>query len=101
MAPTRCGSCTTGRREVLVLDANLPDMNGYEVLARLRALPALAQVPAFMCSADAMPEDLQRARDAGFQGYWTKPIEMGGGERGTRRAATFAAGLSPAAAARR
>ena len=62
--------------EVLVLDANLPDMSGFEVLRRLRELPALARVPAYMCSADAMPEDIQRARDAGFEGYWTKPIEM-------------------------
>lgn len=62
--------------QVLVLDANLPDMNGYELLGLLRQRPELAGVPAFMCSADAMPEDLQRARDAGFQGYWTKPIEM-------------------------
>jgi len=61
---------------VLVLDANLPDMNGHELLARLRRLPALAGLPAFMCSADAMPEDLQRARANGFQDYWTKPIEM-------------------------
>jgi PAS domain S-box-containing protein len=62
--------------QVLVLDANLPDMSGFEVLRRLRELPGLAGVPAFMCSADAMPEDIQRARDAGFEGYWTKPIEM-------------------------
>jgi PAS domain S-box-containing protein len=62
--------------QVLVLDANLPDMSGFEVLRRLRELPALADVPAYMCSADAMPEDIQRARDAGFDGYWTKPIEM-------------------------
>jgi PAS domain S-box-containing protein len=63
--------------QVLVLDANLPDMSGFEVLRRLRELPSLAGVPAYMCSADAMPEDIQRARDAGFEGYWTKPIEMG------------------------
>jgi PAS domain S-box-containing protein len=62
--------------QVLVLDAHLPDMNGHELLARLRALPALAHLPAFMCSADAMPEDLERARQSGFHGYWTKPIEM-------------------------
>ncbi|MFT3665713.1 PAS domain-containing protein [Piscinibacter sp.] len=62
--------------QVLVLDANLPDMNGHELLRRLREQPALAGVPAFMCSADAMPEDLERARASGFQGYWTKPIEM-------------------------
>ncbi|MBX3608073.1 MAG: response regulator, partial [Piscinibacter sp.] len=62
--------------EVLVLDAHLPDMSGHEVLRRLREMPALAQVPAYMCSADAMPEDIRRAMDAGFTGYWTKPIEM-------------------------
>jgi len=62
--------------QVLVLDANLPDMTGFEVLRRLRERPALARVPAYMCSADAMPEDLQRAREAGFDGYWTKPIEL-------------------------
>ena len=63
--------------QVLVLDANLPDMNGHELLQRLRQRPELAGAPAFMCSADAMPEDLERARASGFQGYWTKPIEIG------------------------
>lgn len=63
--------------EVLVLDANLPDMSGYEVLTRLRKMPALASVPAFMCSADAMEADKQRAAAAGFIGYWTKPIDIG------------------------
>ncbi len=62
--------------QVLVLDANLPDMHGHELLGRLRRLPRLEEVPAFMCSADAMPEDLSRARDAGFLDYWTKPIEL-------------------------
>jgi CheY-like chemotaxis protein len=62
--------------DVLVLDAHLPDMNGFDVLLRLRALPGLADVPAYMCSADAMDDDLQRATDAGFAGYWTKPIDI-------------------------
>ena len=62
--------------DVLVLDANLPDMSGFEVLARLRQLPGLAATPAFMCSADAMDEDLRRASEAGFVGYWTKPINI-------------------------
>jgi CheY-like chemotaxis protein len=64
--------------EVLVLDAHLPGMSGFDVLRQLRQLPALARTPAFMCSADAMPEDLQRARAAGFVGYWTKPIDIAG-----------------------
>ena len=62
--------------ELLVLDAHLPDTSGQALLARLRALPGLAVVPACMCSADDLPEDLQRAADAGFDRYWTKPVTV-------------------------
>lgn len=64
------------RPQVLVLDAHLPGMSGYEVLVQLREQPGLREVPAFMCSADALPDDVQRALDAGFAGYWTKPIDI-------------------------
>jgi PAS domain S-box-containing protein len=63
--------------EVLVLDAHLPGASGFDVLRLLRALPGLDNVPAYMCSADAMPDDVQRAYEAGFSGYWTKPIDVG------------------------
>jgi len=62
--------------DVLVLDAHLPGMSGFEVLQALRTLPDLVNTPAFMCSADAMPEDVARAQAAGFTGYWTKPIDI-------------------------
>jgi PAS domain S-box-containing protein len=62
--------------EVLVLDAHLPGMSGFDVLRELRLLPGLATAPAFMCSADAMPDDVQRAYEAGFIGYWTKPVDI-------------------------
>lgn len=62
--------------EVLVIDAHLPGMTGFEVLRALRTLPGLADVPAYMCSADALPEDIERAREEGFVGYWTKPIDI-------------------------
>ena len=62
--------------EVLVLDANLPDGTGIEMLSRLRALPGLADVPAFMCSANSLPEDVKAALAAGFDGYWMKPIDI-------------------------
>jgi CheY-like chemotaxis protein len=64
------------RPEALVLDAHLPGMNGYELLLQLRGRPGLANTPAFMCSADALPEDMERGRRAGFVGYWTKPIDI-------------------------
>lgn len=64
------------RPEVLVIDAHLPGMTGFEVLRALRTLPGLAATPAYMCSADALPEDIERAREEGFVGYWTKPIDI-------------------------
>ena len=62
--------------DVLVLDAHLPGMSGFDVLRALRTLPHLGSTPAFMCSADAMPDDVARATAAGFEGYWTKPIDI-------------------------
>lgn len=61
---------------LLLLDMHLPDMNGYELLARLRALPGLEHTPAVVVSADAMPEDLARATRHGFAAYWTKPVSV-------------------------
>lgn len=74
--PTALEMAREFQPDVLVLDAHLPGMSGFEVLQALRALPALALVPAYMCSADAMPDDLARAQAAGFVGYWTKPIDI-------------------------
>ncbi|HEX6706965.1 MAG TPA: ATP-binding protein [Albitalea sp.] len=62
--------------DVLVLDAHLPGMDGFELLDALRRQPGLGHVPAFMCSADAMPDDVERAARAGFAGYWSKPINI-------------------------
>lgn len=68
--------CEENRPDVLVLDAHLPGMSGFEVLESLRRMPGLDSTPAFMCSADAMPEDIARAKKAGFVGYWSKPIDI-------------------------
>lgn len=62
---------------VLVLDANLPDIDGFELLRQLRLMTGLAEVPAFMWSADSSEEILRRAEHAGFEGFWSKPIDLG------------------------
>ncbi len=62
--------------DVLVLDANLPDMSGYELLGALRSQLGLTLIPAFMCSADAQAEDIARAMNSGFTGFWPKPIDI-------------------------
>jgi PAS domain S-box-containing protein len=62
--------------ELFIIDMNLPGVTGTELLRALRLHPTLAGVPAVVCSADAMPEDRARALAAGFDHYWTKPIDV-------------------------
>lgn len=66
----------TRQPAVLVIDAHLPSMSGYELLPLLRGIPGLERVPAYMCSADSSHEDRTRAAQAGFDGYWCKPIDI-------------------------
>jgi PAS domain S-box-containing protein len=61
---------------LVLIDMQLPDFNGVEVLRQLRADPATASLRCVALSANAMPEDVQSARAAGFDDYWTKPIDM-------------------------
>ena len=62
--------------DVVLLDIQLPGFDGFEVLRRLRAMPATAQLPVVAVSANAMPADRERAAAAGFADYVTKPIEI-------------------------
>jgi CheY-like chemotaxis protein len=61
---------------LVLLDMQLPDLDGLEVLRRLRADPATAAIPVIAVSANAMPEDIRRAVDAGIDDYWTKPLDF-------------------------
>ncbi|HEV7194038.1 MAG TPA: response regulator [Jatrophihabitantaceae bacterium] len=63
------------RPDLVVLDLQLPDMDGYEVLARLREQPQLEQVPVIAVTAYAMVGDRDAALAAGFDGYLAKPID--------------------------
>ena len=54
----------------------VPDMNGAEVVQRLRAAPATAGLRCIALSADVMAGQIAAARAAGFDDYWTKPIDV-------------------------
>jgi len=60
---------------LILLDIQLPRMDGYEVARRLRDQPALRQVPIVACTSYAMPGDRQKALAAGCDGYLEKPID--------------------------
>ncbi|OYU42542.1 MAG: hypothetical protein CFE44_23395 [Burkholderiales bacterium PBB4] len=66
----------THRPDLILLDINLPDGNGYAVLAELRADPRTRNIPAVAVTASAMPSDKKRALDAGFNEYIAKPIDV-------------------------
>ena len=62
--------------DVVLIDMNLPDMHGAEVIRRLRATPATRALRCIALSADVMAGQIEAARAAGFDDYWTKPIEV-------------------------
>jgi hypothetical protein len=65
------------RPDLVLIDMQLPDFDGLEVLRRLRADPQTASLTCIALSANAMPEDIARALAAGMNDYWTKPIDFG------------------------
>ena len=62
--------------DVILMDINLPDINGYEALKILRSDPATAHIPLVAISANAMPRDIKTGMEAGFSRYITKPIKV-------------------------
>jgi CheY-like chemotaxis protein len=60
--------------DLLLLDMQLPDIDGMEVLQRLKKDDATRELRVIVLSANAMPEDLRRARVLGAEEYWTKPL---------------------------
>ncbi|MBE0547471.1 MAG: response regulator, partial [Rubrivivax sp.] len=66
----------THRPALILLDINLPEMDGYAVMQCLREHEATRAIPVLAISANAMPRDIERGKAAGFAGYVTKPIDM-------------------------
>jgi len=62
--------------DLVLVDLQLPDFDGYEVLRRLRADPRTRSIPCVALSANAMREDIERGLAGGFTDYWTKPIDF-------------------------
>lgn len=61
---------------LVLMDMNLPDMNGLQLMALVRAEPRFATLRCIALSADVMDDQRQRARAAGFEDYWLKPIDV-------------------------
>jgi len=64
------------RPDLILLDINLPDMDGYEVLKRLQTFEGTKEIPVIAISANAMPRDVRKGDEAGFRNYLTKPLDV-------------------------
>lgn len=62
--------------DLILLDINLPGMNGYEVLKILRLSDTLSDIPVIAISANAMAGDIRRGLEAGFDHYLSKPVQL-------------------------
>jgi len=61
---------------VILVDIHMPEMDGFEVMARLRAMPNSASVPIIALTAMVMKGDRERTLEAGCSGYIEKPIDV-------------------------
>ena len=66
------------RVDLILLDINLPDIDGYEVVRRLRSSsnPGLAQVPVIALTANALKGDAGKVLEAGCDAYMSKPFDI-------------------------
>jgi len=62
--------------DMIILDINLPGMDGYAAIARLKANENTRDIPVIALSAAAMSQDIKRGKKAGFLHYLTKPINI-------------------------
>jgi CheY-like chemotaxis protein len=62
--------------DLLLLDIHLPDIDGFQVLARLRAEAATQHITVVAVTAQAMAGDVKRVLAAGFDDYLAKPLDL-------------------------
>jgi CheY-like chemotaxis protein len=62
--------------DLILLDINMPGMDGYQVLDVLKSSPRLKHIPVVAVTANAMPRDIARGKQAGFADYLTKPLHI-------------------------
>ncbi len=62
--------------DLILMDYQLPGIDGIEAFRRIRGDAATAHIPIMAVTASAMPEEAKKMKDAGFDGFQTKPINV-------------------------
>jgi two-component system cell cycle response regulator DivK len=62
--------------DLILMDINLPEMDGYTLTAQIRSLPNMGTVPIIALTANVMKGDRERSLEAGCDGYIQKPVDI-------------------------
>lgn len=74
--PTGIEMALRVKPDLILMDMNLPDVDGYEMTRRVRAIPELANIPIIAMTANVMQGDREKTLQAGCNGYIPKPIDV-------------------------
>jgi two-component system, cell cycle response regulator DivK len=66
----------TATPDLILMDINMPDIDGYTLTTSLKAMPRLQEVPIIAMTANVMRGDRERSLEAGCDGYIQKPIDV-------------------------
>lgn len=62
--------------DLVLLDINLPEMDGFQVFTEIRKMEALSNVPVLAFTALALEQEINKIKEAGFDGYVSKPVDF-------------------------
>ena len=66
----------TTKPDLILMDINMPDMDGYTLTAKIKAIPGFGRVPILALTANVMRGDKEKTLEAGCDGYIQKPIDF-------------------------
>jgi len=66
----------TSRPDLILMDINMPDMDGYTLTAKIKSIPGFERVPILALTANVMRGDKEKTFEAGCDGYIQKPLDV-------------------------
>ena len=66
----------TTRPDLILMDINMPDMDGYTLTARIKSMPGFERIPILAITANVMRGDREKTLEAGCDGYIQKPLDI-------------------------
>ena len=66
----------TNQPDLILMDINMPDMDGYTLTAKIKSLPGFERVPILAVTANVMRGDKEKTLEAGCDGYIQKPLDI-------------------------